>query len=162
MSRNEAEITIRDATENDIGGIHGLEVRWTGEGTTINPVEAAAPDEIKNHPIIVVAESGGSLVGYGNADYGVGDGSESAVASGEKYLEIGDVYVVPEHRNRGVGGMLMEALVERGKRAGLAKFLLVAVSKDMDRLMRFHARHGFQVCPDSISKFGERRMIRLG
>jgi len=72
-------------------------------------------------------EGGNDLVGFARA---VSDGVSDAY--------LADVYVAPPHRGRGVGGRMVEAMVEEGLGARFRWFLSTRDGHDL------YARHGFR------------------
>jgi ribosomal protein S18 acetylase RimI-like enzyme len=57
-------------------------------------------------------------------------------------INIHDLAVVPEHRGRGVGHLLLERVEARGRELGCCK-LTLEVRADNDRAQRLYARVGF-------------------
>jgi len=154
-------IVVRKAGGDDIARIEDLDRRWSAENITINPSSPASKEELAAHSCLFVALDSGRVIGYACGDLAVGDGSDREVAVKYAFFEVGDIYVLPELRNRGIGGLLLEKLIKYGKEHGMKKFLLTASHKDMKRLLRFHLAHGFKECPHAISHFGERRLVRI-
>ena len=71
-------------------------------------------------------EGGDELVGFARA---VSDGVSDAY--------LADVYVAPSHRGRGVGGRMVEAMVEEGLGARFRWFLSTRDGQEL------YSRHGF-------------------
>jgi len=160
MNKDGRAIIIRDATEDDTEGILRLESRWIEEGLAANPLRPRPKSKFRKHSYMVVALEGDQIVGFASADLKTGDRADGEVARNEKCADVDDIYVLPERRGNGIGGALLEALVERGKAADAGKFFLEVESLDMNRAMRFYGKHGFSECPDSKSKPGNPRMFR--
>ena len=76
-------------------------------------------------------------------------GFARAVSDGVSDAYLGDVYVVPSHRGQGIGGRLVEAMVDEGLGARFRWFLS---TRDAHKI---YARYGFRA-PD------ERVMERPG
>jgi ribosomal protein S18 acetylase RimI-like enzyme len=51
---------------------------------------------------------------------------------------------MPEFRNKQVGGKLMEKLLEVAENNGIKRFLVNTVTNDMDQIMKFYRRFGFE------------------
>ena len=97
-------VTIRDATRADLGAIVAIERRsfsdaWT-RGMFASSLAAGGGG------VFVVADEDGSVVGYGMAQ-SVRDESE-----------LLNIAVSPDWRHRGVGSMLLDAIIGRCRAAG--------------------------------------------
>lgn len=113
-------ITTRPATAADAGDIariynQGIEDRIATFETRPRTAEDVAAWFDGVHAI-VVAESGGEVVGFA---------STSSYRPRECYAKIAEfsVYVARDHRGRGVGRRALEALVEESRKAGLHKLV---------------------------------------
>jgi GNAT superfamily N-acetyltransferase len=67
----------------------------------------------------------------------------SRQARTEGCVEVEDLYVVPEARERGIGGALLEASEACARRAGYTRIGL-AVALENDRARRLYAHHGYR------------------
>ena len=88
------------------------------------------------HPILV-AESAGTVVGWAS----LSPWSDRAAYS--RTVEV-SVYVSAEHRRKGVGRLLLAALIEAGRSHG-HHALLARISADNVASVRLHAELGFAV-----------------
>jgi ribosomal protein S18 acetylase RimI-like enzyme len=52
--------------------------------------------------------------------------------------------VQPGFRNQNIGGKLIERLLEIAGQAGIQRFLVATVTKDMDKILNFYRSHGFK------------------
>ncbi len=94
------------------------------------------------HPVLV-AESAGPA---GSAAVVVGWASLSPWSDRAAYshtVEV-SVYIAAEHRRRGVGRRLLEALIDAGRSRGHHS-LLARISADNEASVRLHAECGFRV-----------------
>ena len=62
----------------------------------------------------------------------------------ETYVEIDNVYVKPEFRNRDIGGKLIDRLLDVAEQNGIQRFFVSSDSKDMDKILNFYRSHGFK------------------
>src|SRR5262249_32082365 len=105
------QVRIRACTANDVDGVIALERQWEQEAIAygnFNPMSREAYVAIlKDFPgYFLVVESGGQLVGYIHASVQRGRPVE-VIPAQEPYVEIGDIYVQPDFRDRGIGGTLL-------------------------------------------------------
>jgi ribosomal protein S18 acetylase RimI-like enzyme len=68
---------------------------------------------------------------------------------GEVYSELASLYVMPEHRKQGIGGALVEALLERHKASSSSKRVCLLTLKPT---APFYETYGFHVASESERK----------
>jgi L-amino acid N-acyltransferase len=113
-------VTVRDADAGDLDAIFAIYNEEVMHGTATFDTEPRVRgvddgwltdrDE-RRHPVLV-AVRGGAVVGWGSLSPWSSRGGYARTAEAS-------VYVHAEHRGRGVGRLLLAALVERGRAAGL-------------------------------------------
>jgi ribosomal protein S18 acetylase RimI-like enzyme len=141
------KILIRECTHRDLDSIFQLDQLWDEEGVayvfTYGSREDFIADFERFQEYFLVAESEGQIVGYINGSIRVNEEVE-VLPQQETYLEIENIYVKPEYRNRRVGGELLERLLEVAERNGIQRFFVSTVTKDMDRILKFYRSYGFK------------------
>ena len=149
------QILIRACTEQDLTAVVQLERHWEQEAIAygaFNPLDQAAFRGILERfpAYFLVAESDRQLVGYihGSVQRTT---PVAVIAEQEPYVEIENLYVHPDFRNRKIGGALLERLFEVARHAGIARFVVGTASTDTERIMQFYRSHGFT--PWSIQFF---------
>jgi ribosomal protein S18 acetylase RimI-like enzyme len=91
----------------------------------------------------LVAESHDSgVVGYAHGSVQVAQGVP-VIPAQEPYLEIENIYVKPDCRNRHIGGRLLERLLAVAEHSGIQRFLVSSNSKNMAQILNFYHRYGF-------------------
>jgi ribosomal protein S18 acetylase RimI-like enzyme len=141
-----APVTIRSASVEDVDVVHELEVRWAAEGVTLaySPATTSALSSYVGE-CFFVAEHAGATIGFVVGQTKTEAGSNQAVVpKGERYLEVLDLYVLPEHRSSGVGRTLMDTAAAWAKQKGIRYILVYSATKDVDRILRFYRSCGFQ------------------
>jgi len=140
-------ILIRECTRQDIESIFQLDQLWDKEGVayvfTYGNRDDFIADFERFQKYFLVAESDGQVVGYVNGSVLVNE-KVDILPKQEIYLEVENIYVKPEFRNRHVGGDLLEKLLEIAEQNGIKRFTVNTVTRDMDRILKFYRQHGFK------------------
>jgi GNAT superfamily N-acetyltransferase len=141
------QVLMRVCTQADIDAVVQLERQWEHENIAygdFNPMSHEAYIAILERfpAYFFVAESDGQIVAY---IYGSIERNKpvGVIPEQEPYLEIGDIYVKRDFRNRDIGGELLERLFEVARQEGIQRCLVSTASKDTDKILRFYRSHGF-------------------
>ena len=138
---------IRACTQNDIDAVVQLERQWEREAIAFgdfNPMSQEAYIAILERfpAYFLVAESDRQIVGYIHGSVQRNKPVEGILEQ-EPYVEIENIYVKQDFRNRDIGGKLLERLFEVARHDGIQRFLVSTASKDTDKILRFYRSHGF-------------------
>jgi len=140
-------ILIRECTPNDIDQVYQLDTRWGREDIAYEFIPISREEfiaHLERFPTyFLVAESEGYLVGYINGSVLLNQ-DIPVLPKQEPYLEIENIYVKPDFRNRQIGGKLIERLLEIAGQNGIQRFLVSTVTKDMAKILNFYQSHGFK------------------
>ena len=68
----------------------------------------------------------------------------AVIPAQQRYFEVEDIYVRPEFRSRGIGGLLLGDLLRVAKEDGIERLSVYTATKDVDRVLRFYRDHGFE------------------
>ena len=135
---------VASATERDVATVHELMVQWEREGTTIGHT---APDEAYLRGFLgecfLVARDAGHHVGFVCARI-MDNPGHAAMPTARRLLQVEELFVRPEARQRGIGSALVRAALQWGRERGLVAFHVFTATRDTDRVLRFYRRHGFQ------------------
>jgi len=138
---------IRQCTLDDIDAIFQLDSEWEHEGVSYEFIPISREDFIaqferfEKYHLVVEAE--GIIVGYVNGS--VRQGKKSTIISNDDlYLEIENIYIKSEFRNREFGGSLLEQLLETARQDGIQRFFVSTVTRDMHKILNFYQSHGFK------------------
>ena len=113
-------------------------VAWTEEHESLaTRQEWLRKQHAAGHPVLL-AESEGRIIGF--ASYG--EFRNATKWPGYRFTVEHTIHIDAAHQGAGVGGALLEALVERATAAGL-HVMIGAIDGENDGSLRFHARHGF-------------------
>jgi GNAT superfamily N-acetyltransferase len=139
-----AGVTVREATIHDVRGIQQLQENWAKENITygFRPASLAAVRKSLDE-WCYVAETGNQIIGFIAGSPRRSPGL-AVVPKGQRYLEVGDLYVMRRWRSGGVGRRLLAALLTEAKRRRIRYVTLYSSTKDAHRVMRFYERAGFR------------------
>ena len=92
----------------------------------------------KGYPTVAVKDEGGTILGFGllRAHHPMPSFSHTAEIT---------YFVRPEHTGKGIGGLMLEYLVEEAKKKGISS-ILASISSLNEGSVRFHRKHGFVEC----------------
>lgn len=129
---------------DDINDVFQLHQDWANEQITYGQVATEREQLVESlGPQFYVAVDDGGTVGFA---YGSTRVSEdlAIMIEGERYFEVDELYVKPNHRGKGIGGKLLDYLIEACKETGIQRFKVYSASKDLDGAMRLYRRHAFK------------------
>jgi L-amino acid N-acyltransferase len=143
---------IRDADEDDAAAICALynatvsttTVAWTEEHESVSTrQEWVHKQGAAGNPVLVAEAKGETeaeahVIGF--ASYG--EFRNATKWPGYRFTVEHTIHIDAAHQGTGIGGALLETLVERAAAAGL-HVMIGAVDGENDGSIRFHERHGF-------------------
>lgn len=139
----DAEIIIRDATENDAAAIHAMVVALAHHVGKPEYV-TSTPDSILRHGFgadrafeTLIAERSGRPVGLILFFY------EFSTWRGKRGVYVQDLYVAEEARASGLGKRLIAELVKRAEKRG-AVYMRLSVESVNESAAAFYERLGFE------------------
>jgi ribosomal protein S18 acetylase RimI-like enzyme len=135
---------IRQAVESDIHCIHRLQQRWFEEDGVYGFVPASL-EQVKAalNSYLLVAITNNEIVGFISGSIHLSEGT-AVIPAGESYLEIDNLYTLPEYRRQGIGSGLVNGCLAKAKKAGVAYALLYSAAKEIHSVLRFYEQHNFQ------------------
>jgi ribosomal protein S18 acetylase RimI-like enzyme len=141
------QVRVRACTHSDIDGVIALERQWAQEEIAygdFNPMSREAYVAILERfpAYFLVAERDGQLVGYIHGSVHHNKPVE-VIPAQEPYVEIEDIYVQPDFRDRDIGGALLERIFEVAGQQGIERFIVGTLSKETDKILKFYRSHGF-------------------
>ncbi|WP_245884780.1 GNAT family N-acetyltransferase [Glaciihabitans tibetensis] len=156
-ARPTGTVSIREARPDDLDAILALYNDAISTGTALwldatvdraNRASWLEAQRAMNFPVFV-AEVDATFAGY--ASYGLWRGY-----SGYRHTVDDSIYLVPAFHGRGIGSLLMKALIDHARAAGFHVMIADIESGNVASL-RLHARFGFEVTgviPEVGTKFG--------
>lgn len=137
--------TVRLAHLDDVPAIVTLEAHWTDEGTTIGQ-STASPEQVRRWlgSCCWVAEQAGVIIGFVAASIQTSEGL-AVIPAGERYLQIDELYVLPEQRDGGVGGRLVQRVLTEAATQGITRGRVYSAAKEWQRIVTFYQSQGFKM-----------------
>jgi ribosomal protein S18 acetylase RimI-like enzyme len=111
--------------------------------------------------VLLIAETGGTAIGYGLAHVVAAADSfvlDDTWVTGARIGEIESLGVLPSHRNRGIGGRLLEGLMEELAGRGIAD-VVIGLLAGNEAALRLYRRHGFDPTWLYVSRFAARGTV---
>lgn len=139
--------TIRTCTEVDLDAVVRLQRAWAEEEITYGYAPATREALLPLlGPYFLVAEDETIVVGFACGIVVTGDHHDvsAVIPAGQPYLNVDEIYVARGHRDRGIGGRLLDRLTATARANAVMRFLVYSSSKDLDGILRFYRAHGFQ------------------
>lgn len=136
-------VAIRDAIESDVSGILAIYNDVIATSTAVYRDDPASLDDRlqwfrsrldQSHPVLVAVDDSGIL---GFASYG-----DFRAWPGYRFSVEHTVHIRADQRGRGVGTLLMRALIQRALEQG-KHVMIGGVDADNEASLRFHDRLGF-------------------
>lgn len=118
-----SDITLRPARTRDVQAVRRLVGLFTADGRLLAKAPVTLYEDVQE---FLVAEIDGNVVGCG-----------ALHVMWEDLGEIRTLAVDPDHQHRGIGGRILDALVERSYALGLARLFCLTFE------VEFFAAHGF-------------------
>jgi GNAT superfamily N-acetyltransferase len=139
------QYNMKPCRPEDIPAIIRLEARWLTEDSTIGMAPVSA-DDVRAWlgPFCWLAERDGEVVGFAYATIESSEGL-AVIPAGARYLRLEELYVLPDYRNQGIGGRLVDRLLAEASAQGITRGRVYSSSKDWRRIEGFYQRHGFQM-----------------
>ena len=139
-------LEIRSARGGDLAAVFDLFDRWVTEGES-HGMRAPRPGDLETHlgPYFWVAAVDGDVVGFCYASPRTSEGQGAMLGEGERYLEIDDLYVRPDHRDKGVAAALLDRVLEEAAGRGITRSLVYSASVEWQKAIRFYERAGYRM-----------------
>ena len=146
---------IRPARPDDLAAVVALTEQWAQEPTTTGNYQFNSVEQLRQWlgPYFLVAEMVAqeeplsSIVGFLVARVGEhddGDMISQVAQEGETYLTLGQLYVHPDHRQRGIGSLLVAGLRSAAQEQGISCIEVLSMNVDWPRTIGFYERQGFR------------------
>lgn len=117
-------VTVRQAVTKDVPGIRNIVDTYADERRLLSKATVTLYEQVQE---FLVAEYNGEIVGCG-----------ALHVVWEDLGEIRTLAVRPTHRGTGLGGIILELLVDRARALGISRLFCLTFETD------FFSRHGFE------------------
>lgn len=148
---------VRDAGPDDLpailritnDAIENTDALWITTPFTLEQRRQWFKDRtMQGYPVLVAVDAAGEIAGYGSY------GSFRAYEGYARTVEH-SVYVAPNYQRRGIGRLLLRALVEHAKVADF-HVMVAGITADNAASVAMHRELGFQNC-GTLSQVGRKR-----
>ena len=134
---------IRNATGCDMAKIAGLQSQWHTVPTWGFVARSETELDQLDARLIWVVEDRDTIIGYAICVPRENNGS-CIYAEHDRVLELDEIYVVPGARGEGFGSKLLERVESQAKRDGFTKPLVYSSVKELDPVLKFYRKNGYQ------------------
>ena len=145
MNGNDA-FQVRPARESDVQAVLDLSRLWAEEGCTTGYV-ACTVEHLQSWldgGYFFVGEFQGEVVAYAAGVVKLGKGYIFK-PEGEQYLNVDEVFVHADHRDKGLGTRLLQALLEKAEAEGIVRSMVGSNNVDWLSTFQFYERHGYRM-----------------
>jgi len=140
-----APCLVRPCQPADLPAVAALYRDWEAEqitrGLGADPIEGLAT---RLGPYWFVAERAGQVVGFVGGEARESEGL-AVIPAGQRYLEVEDLYVRADLRERGLGGRLLDRALREAVERGVERALVYSSNRAWARTVAFYRRHGFEM-----------------
>ena len=131
----DVEVAVSVYERSNLARRHGV---WPDQASRIKHVAARLREPSS---WFLLAEDGSWCVGMAAAEPMRGGDGAGAVVPGVLFLNL--VYVVPERWGQGIGGVMLDALIDEAGRRGYSRVHLWTHEQQNERAHRLYRSHGF-------------------
>ncbi len=139
-----SQTIIREAAEKDFAAITAIYAENVANGCGTFELEAPELAEMKARFAYVaalglprlVAESDGVILGYAYA-------GPFRAREAYRYMVEDSIYLAPEARGKGIGGLLLDALIDSCTQMGLRQMVAVIGDSENEGSIALHRSRGF-------------------
>lgn len=129
-------LTIRPGRAEDLTEFLALSAQWAAEEITYgySANDAEAFQEYRTW----AAELDGRVIGYAAGQMETAKQDSSIQKAGDRWFELEELYVAPQHRSGGIGRSLLRQVEEELRDEGVGRLMLTAANRDSQKLLRFY------------------------
>ncbi len=125
-----------ELTEKVLGQLIDFSEDWEKESSCHGYVRNGRSDIEGNR--VFLAETEGKIVGYLFGHAAKAEKCSSIMEKDTPYFEIEELYVTPENRSKGIGGMLFKYAEEKARADGLGMISLGTANKNFRAILNFY------------------------
>ena len=137
---------VRQAGSSDVHEVLILSRHWAEEGCTDGYVACTAEhfQSWLDGGYFLVGESQGEVVAYAAGVVRLGKGYIFK-PEGEHYLNVDEVFVHADHRDKGLGTRLVQVLLDQAEAGGIVRSMVGSINVDWLSTFQFYERHGYRM-----------------
>lgn len=130
---------IMFAKKADLIFVARLSKQFENEGCCNGIV--ADDEKYFENKIVAICKVGEQIVGYVCGEVMVQQKNVSYSKQGDKHFELDEIYIAPNHRNKGYGKQMFAYMEDYAKKQGCKSLRLNAVSKNYQSLLKFYIEY---------------------
>ena len=148
-------ITYRQFENCDAKAVATLQNQWADEGITFG---FFADDENEilayDKEYFYIALDGETVVGYvtGEVKNNGKDNYMNIFWANTKYLQVNDLYIAPDYRNKNIGAELLNVVEQKAKNNKVKHIFLSSATMDAESVRRFYEKNGFKIWTTTFYK----------
>jgi GNAT superfamily N-acetyltransferase len=97
----------------------------------------------KNNDYFYIALNGKNVIGYIIGEI-IEKNIYNIFPKDISFLQVNDIYILKEYRNKGIGEKLLKIIEEKAKTNGIMHVLISTATKDAETIKRFYDRNGYR------------------
>lgn len=148
-------ITYKQFENCYVKAIANLQKQWESEAITYGFV-ADSEDEILTYDkeYFYIALDGETIIGYvtGEAKANDKDNYMNVFLLNTKYLQVNDLYIAHDYRNKNIGAELLTIVEEKAKKNDIKHIFLSSATIDAETVRRFYEKNGFKIWTTTFFK----------
>jgi GNAT superfamily N-acetyltransferase len=144
-------VTVRPGRSTDVDAALSIYLRSTLAGRQGRPISAERIEQVADNlrnPVtwFLIADDGRESVGMALAMPAHEDAGAGPLIAGACYLDL--IYVLPDRWGKGIGGVLLDRVLDEARRRGYARVQL-STHEDNERSHRLYRSRGFSPTGDA-------------
>lgn len=148
-------VTYKQFENCYVKAIANLQKQWESEAITYGFIADSDDDILAyNRDYFYIALDGETVVGYvtGEVKNNGKDNYMNIFWANTKYLQVNDLYIAPDYRNKNIGAELLNVVEQKAKNNKVKHIFLSSATMDAEAVRRFYEKNGFKIWTTTFFK----------